>query len=397
MSSGTGGGYWADKALPSVFKHELLKRYLPQFGGMTGSQSQDKRVVYLDGYAGEGRYENGEPASAELALRVASHHRRYGLNLECFFAEQQAKSFDRLQQVVQTYQANGVQAHAHRGEVDGVLDDVVAQAVRSPLFLFLDPTGLCLPQDRLVDVLARQRPHRRPATELLMNFSMMAVWRLGGHVRSPKGDERSLQRFDEVLGGVWWREYFADASAAREKDGEDEAAEDAIEAVAAEYALRLERRTGMFVQSVPVTHSPRKRAVYRLVFATRSPYGLWVFGDTVARARDEWWKTLELREESDDLALISLTSLTRPNPKDVEAKAVPAIAANLEKLLLRVRRPVRLVDYTLEIFGEYYGQVTEPAARKAVQLLHSDGKTPSDGVGTRRIREITVYPKGLAA
>lgn len=29
MSSGTGGNYWADKALPSVFKHDLLKRYLP--------------------------------------------------------------------------------------------------------------------------------------------------------------------------------------------------------------------------------------------------------------------------------------------------------------------------------------------------------------------------------
>lgn len=32
MSSGTGGDYWKDRALPSVFKHELLKRYLPQFG-----------------------------------------------------------------------------------------------------------------------------------------------------------------------------------------------------------------------------------------------------------------------------------------------------------------------------------------------------------------------------
>jgi hypothetical protein len=72
---------------------------------------------------------------------------------------------------VQTYRASGVQARAHHG---GVLDDVVGRAVREPLFLFLDPCGLCLPQDRLVDVLARRRPQRRPATEPLMNFSM---WR----------------------------------------------------------------------------------------------------------------------------------------------------------------------------------------------------------------------------
>lgn len=393
MSSGTGGGYWSDKALPSVFKHDLLKRYLPQFGGMTGTQSHDKRVVYLDGYAGEGRYENGEPASAEIALRVASYLRgRPGLTLECFFCEPQSKSFERLQTVVQHYLAYGVRAHAHSGEVDGVLDQVVARAVREPLFLFLDPCGLVLPQDRLVDVLAHKRPQKRPATELLMNFSMMAVWRLGGHVRSPKGNERSLQRFDDVCGGTWWREYFADAVASRDKEG---AAEDAIEAVAAEYARRLERRTGMLVQSVPVSHSPRKRAVYRLVFATRSPYGLWVFGDTVARARATWWETLEEREDDD--GLFTVASVTRPDPKEVEARAVPEIAENLAKLLVKIRRPIKVVDHTLEIFGSYYGQVTEPVVRQAVRLLHEQGRTPSNGVGVKKTREITVYPGNLAA
>ncbi|MDX2709723.1 hypothetical protein PV350_44020, partial [Streptomyces sp. PA03-6a] len=87
VSTGTSGKYWQGKALPSVFKHELLGRYIPPFGGMTGTQSRDGRVVYLDGYAGEGRYENGEPGSAEIALRVAAHHRSVGLNLSCFFVE----------------------------------------------------------------------------------------------------------------------------------------------------------------------------------------------------------------------------------------------------------------------------------------------------------------------
>ncbi|MFF4020752.1 hypothetical protein [Streptomyces sp. NPDC001843] len=176
---------------------------------------------------------------------------------------------------------------------------------------------------------------------------------------------------------------------------EDGAAEDAIEAVAAEYARRLERRTGMLVQSVPVSHSPRKRAVYRLVFATRSPYGLWVFGDNVARARATWWETLEEREEDD--GLFSVASVTRPDPKEVEAKAVPEIAENLAKLLARTRRPVKLVDHTLEVFGALYGQITEPVVRKAVQLLHQQGGTPSNGVGVKKTREITLYPGNLAA
>ncbi|MFE2823502.1 three-Cys-motif partner protein TcmP [Streptomyces sp. NPDC059271] len=374
-----------------MLKHQLLKRYLPQFGGMTGTQSRDKRVIYLDGYAGEGRYENGEPASAEIALRVASHFRaRHGLTLECFFTEAQQKSYERLHEVVRHYTASGVTAHAHRGEVDGVLDSVVQRAAREPLFLFLDPCGLVLPQDRLVDVLARQRPQRKPATELLMNFSMMAVWRLGGHVRSPAGNERSLERFDAVCGGTWWREYFAAATPAQQG-----AAEDAIEAVAAEYARRLALRTGMLVQSVPVAHAPHRRAVYRLVFATRSPYGLWVFGDAVARARDEWWETFDLREEDQRDGQLSFFS-SRPDPQEVRDKALVHISGNLESLLQRTRRPFKLVDHTLEVFGDFYGQVTEPVVREAVRLLHGQGKTPSNGVGVKT-RDITLFPAPLAA
>ncbi|MEU0969212.1 hypothetical protein ABZ357_28765 [Streptomyces sp. NPDC005917] len=119
-----------------------------------------------------------------------------------------------------------------------------------------------------------------------------------------------------------------------------------------------------------------------------------MFGDSVARARDEWWKTLDAREESEGkLALWPM----RPDPKEVALGAIPKIADNLENLLLRSRRPVKLVDHTLEIFGDFYGQVTEPAVRKAVQRLHEQGKTPSDGAGVKRTREITVHPRSAAA
>ncbi|WP_256340482.1 hypothetical protein [Streptomyces sp. 2231.1] len=165
-------------------------------------------------------------------------------------------------------------------------------------------------------MLAQQRPQKKPATELLMNFSMMAVWRLGGHVRSLKGTGRPLQRFDEVCGGTWWRDYFADAAASSAKAG---AAEDAIEAVAAEYSRRLARRTGMFVQSVPVSHAPHKRAVYGW---SSPPAASTACGYSVTqwRARDEWWKSHELREEGDRRG--SFVLLGAPGPQEVEDQAL---------------------------------------------------------------------------
>ncbi|MGC5543671.1 three-Cys-motif partner protein TcmP [Streptomyces griseus] len=382
MSAGTTGTYWQGKALPSVFKHDLLRRYLPPFGGMTGTQSLAGRVVYLDGYAGEGRYESGEPGSAEIALRVAEHHSDIGLNMSCFFVEQQSKSFERLQAVVESYRSKGVQAEARQGGVDDVLDDVIHRAVGVPLFLFLDPCGLGLPFERLVAILAKQRRETWPPTELLMNFSMMAVRRLGGHVTSPKGNERSLERFDETCGGRWWREYFSG----------DLPRQQAAEAVAEEYKQRLGKQTDMFVQSVPVSHSPHKEPVYHLVFGTRSTHGLWVFGDAAARARDAWWQTLDLQEDD---GLFSTASVLRPDPRELEKAAVPAMARNLDFLLQRTRGPVKLVDYPLEVFGEHYGQVKETAARSAVKLLNSQGRTPSNGVGVRRTRDIIVTPGPL--
>lgn len=383
MATGTKTTYWQDQELPSVLKHNLLGRYIPQFGGMTGSR--DGRVVYLDGYAGEGRYESGEAGSAEIAMRVASKHlKNPGLRWTCFFTERERKSFAKLEAIAAIYRAQGVDARVHHGDVDGVLDEVVRTAAGLPLFLFLDPCGLGLPFERLIQAMALRRTTaaRWPPTEFLMNFSMVAVRRLGGNARSEKGVERSSERFDEVCGGRWWREYFPT---------DREPAKDAPEAVAAEYARRLGQATGMLVHSVPVAKAPHYKPVYHLVFGTWRQHGLWVFGDSLARARDAWWQKLEFDEERNDPdALFSSTSLIRPDPQEVMDAAVPVMAANLKQLVAR-GAPVTLVNHTLEVFGDYYGQVTETAARAAVKHLHRLGGTPSTGIG-KKPRDLVVAP-----
>ncbi|MEV6974444.1 three-Cys-motif partner protein TcmP [Kitasatospora sp. NPDC093806] len=379
MSKGTSGEYWAAPALPSRFKHDLLSRYIPQFGGMTGSPGGG--VVYLDGYAGEGRYLNGESGSADRVLRVAADHQDKGLiHWTCFFAEKAVGSFTQLEVLVGEYRARGVDARAFHGDVLGLVDEVLAAAVGRPLFLFLDPCGLALPFEQLVDILARRRSTASwPPTELLLNFSMMAVRRIGGNSQSSKGNERTNERLDAVCGGTWWRRHFADGYT-----------QDADEKVAAEYSLRLGRETGMRMVSVPVTKGPGQKAVYNLVFGTRSNHGLWVFGDAHARARDTWWEGLVLQEEAKDNALIPLATIQRPDPARVQKEAVPAIAENI-RTLLQLGRPFKLVEHTVEVFGDYYGQVPETVARKAIQHLHAAGATPSDGKGSR-IKNLEVRP-----
>ncbi len=53
-------------------KHEILRQYLNAWFPILGSQHE--RVVFLDGFAGPGIYEDGEPGSPIIALRTLLEH-----------------------------------------------------------------------------------------------------------------------------------------------------------------------------------------------------------------------------------------------------------------------------------------------------------------------------------
>ena len=106
MATGAGGQFWEQQRLPGVFKHDLLRRYLPRFAGKTGSRAPG--VVYLDGYAGRGRYQDGSPASAERILQIAEQQGARGLNYRLFFYEPDPESLVALDGVVGEYVARGV-------------------------------------------------------------------------------------------------------------------------------------------------------------------------------------------------------------------------------------------------------------------------------------------------
>ena len=71
MATGTSAGLLdsSDHA-QSVFKHAIIRQYMRPFLAMTGSTSEQDRVVVMDGFAGRGRYPDGAPASAELIMQA---------------------------------------------------------------------------------------------------------------------------------------------------------------------------------------------------------------------------------------------------------------------------------------------------------------------------------------
>lgn len=249
MATRAGDRYWENQGLPSVLKHDLLRRYLAIFAGKTGAKGRG--VVYLDGYAGRGRYDNGTPGSAELILRIAEAQGRLGIIYHLFFYEADPKSCAALKSVVDEYKARGVQAEASCAEVITGLSGVIAAAQGLPLFLFLDPCGLGIPFPDLTGILSGPRRGTWPPTEVLLNFSLEAVRRIAGHVTSDTPNEKTMARLDAALGGDWWRDIIR-------KHG---VTDDAVGEIVGGFVDRLCAATDMHIYAIPVHRAPGHKPV----------------------------------------------------------------------------------------------------------------------------------------
>jgi three-Cys-motif partner protein len=384
MATGAGDRYWEYQGLPSVLKHELLRRYLPIFAGKTGSKTAS--VVYLDGYAGRGRYDNGTAGSAELILKVAEDYTGRGISFRLFFHETKRKNYAVLKPVVDEYKARGVQAEASPDEVIKGLGKVIDAARGLPLFMFLDPCGVGIPFSDLTAVLSGPRRDKWPPTEVLLNFSLDAVRRIGGHVNSATPNEKTMARLDAALDGDWWRDVI------RQRGVNDDAVREIVEG----FMDRLGKATKMAVVACPVSRAPSHKPVYYLVLCTRNPLGIWYFGDSAARADEKWWDTLEakeaVRDEDEGIEyLFDIPHLLHPSLKEVEARAVPVIAENIARLA-EEHGQVEVGKYPSQVFGDNLGTVSEVVVRAAIKQLHADGRTPSTGVGGKIPKLIVARP-----
>ena len=90
--------------------------------------------------------------------------------------------------------------------------------------------------------------------------------------------------------------------------------------------------------SVPVRMKPEHLPLHQLVFATRSNYGLWVFGDSLAKAQKEW-RAAQFEEEPDDPMdaglLFGTEEILEARERDLQRAATAAIRKNLIALLER--------------------------------------------------------------
>ncbi|MUL47629.1 three-Cys-motif partner protein TcmP [Mycobacterium sp. CBMA293] len=375
MATGANAKYWKDARLPGVLKHNLLKRYLPVFLIRTASVA--RCAAYFDGFAGRGIYDNGQLGSAGQMLDFAVGQKfGSGVPISLHLCEKKRETYLVLDELCDKYRAKGIDVDTSRDDAKNYLRNRLPYFADRPAFIFLDPCGVGIPFDDLVAAANRGGAKHWPPTEVMINFSLEALRRIGGHVTSATPSEATMKNLDVALGGDWWRAYFA-------KGVTDEA----VDAVVKDFAQRLLDATKMSLMVVPVRRAPTHKPIYHLIYGTRHPAGMWNFSHATAKAIEDWWAGVSAQQEKQQGPGLFDAA---PNIKDVEKAAVPVIADNIRRLV-EAKGTVRLGDYPVQVFGDYVGQVRDLAARAAVKQLYKEGFTSTTGVGGKT-EDLKVVP-----
>jgi len=189
----------------TLAKHEILKRYLQAWFPILGSKY--RRVVYLDGFAGPGIYDDGSKGSPVIALECLLTHKLRPQLLKrtefvFIFIERDKKRKEILERVLKEFFPDlpeNVKPHVINAEfaptMNDILDDLERHGARlAPTFAFLDPFGYAgLPLGTI------QRMLGYKSCEVLINFNYKSINRF------VQISDKREEIFDELFGTGEWR------------------------------------------------------------------------------------------------------------------------------------------------------------------------------------------------
>lgn len=179
-------------------KHEILRRYLQAWTPIL-TQGGFPEIMYVDGFAGPGRYSEGEDGSPVIALRAALEHRdRIRARIRFEFVERDEERAHVLREIIDDLDTpDNFRIEVSGGQTfetafESILNSYLARQL-PPTFAFIDPFGWRgLPFSVIREIMGN------PSCEVFVNFMYEEINRFLGHP-----DQE--WNFDEFFGTAEWR------------------------------------------------------------------------------------------------------------------------------------------------------------------------------------------------
>jgi three-Cys-motif partner protein len=371
----------------AVLKHGILARYAKYFAVVAGVRT--KQVAFIDGYAGEGRYEDSTPGSPLLLASQAQRVEMFNRNVKLAFVEFDANRVGRLKAVLSELQVEADQVLHGKFEdlIDGMLDRYQGHAV----FLFVDPFGLGISYDSLLKVL-KSSSSTQPI-DVLYHFSLLSVARMArAAVTDGANSTQNAEQVDRALGPIPWRDLF---------EGEKERGEstDAAIALALRFGDALHKATRKRFTSIQVRQQPNHAPKYLLMLFSSNAKAHWEFADQASNAYEDWlhhcsnedYEANLLKQERTGVR--SLFEETAPDRKDTAKSLETTSEVYLRQHLLHllsIGGPARPIDSIPEVYGEMLGKARSRHLRSVIRALYAEQKIDDNGIGDFWTRQISL-------
>ena len=273
--------FFAKKKQWSKYKDDLLGSYiLPYFNKIMSTRVP---VVYIDGFAGKGRFDDGTAGSPLLVkekIYQAKANSRFDTPISAYFVEY--GHADCLRTNLCDSTMNVVQGD-YRIEVPKILKGNYGKNI----FLYVDPFGI-----KYLDfaIFSGLNPKKYKSVELLLNFNSFGFLREGCRllkIELEKDEEEipdfsiegndfknDIANMNRIANGDYWQDILAEKNAGK------------IDIYQAEklfldqYIKELEKIFN-YVCRIPIRNSKSQLSKYQMVFATNNKHGILLMADNM--------------------------------------------------------------------------------------------------------------------
>jgi three-Cys-motif partner protein len=291
-------------------KHTILRRYWEAWLPIMTRYNQ--RVLYIDGFAGPGRYAGGEDGSPLIALISARDHQAQPDSEVVFtFIEKDKKRFDHLVQVIEQIKATlppNFKVHCIHGEFDDQMAEALDQleekkAQLAPSLVFIDPFGFSHTPFHTVRRIMQNRQ-----CEVLITFMYEEINRFLGH-------PDHADTYDLLFGTNAWRKVLEVKNPDDRRRMIHDIYRDQLHAIGIEYVRSFEmlnqgNRTDYFLFFG--SHSLRGLEKMKEAMWKADPAGAFQFSDYTDAER-----TINLFPDKPDFEGLKRMLLARFRQKDI--------------------------------------------------------------------------------
>lgn len=359
--------FFKEKKAWSEVKDELLGCYFKPY--VQKILHTYKPLIYVDCFAGKGKFEDGRPGSPLIALDIiqscVDSTTMESTNISTHFID--LNYADDLQKNLLGYP----NVKIYSGKYEDKIVEILRNKHNCNVFLYIDPYGIKALNCSLFDNFAQQGFN---SIELLINMNSFGFIREACNALGTRFDdkdlfddlveydtstfgvsEKSIKDLDEIAGGDYWQEIIKDYKETK-IDGYE-----AEKRFSDKYCRRL-RQKYKYVLNLPLRIKKGQRPKYRMIYATNHKDGCLLMVDNIY---NRWQALIDIQhhgqlslfEESYDNEIV--------DKRDIEEKA--------KMFFSKFKQPVSLHEALADFFVEHGAICSTSDIKKILKAWESTG------------------------